>query len=234
MKYHECSECERNTNNCKDRFRTYNGKWYCSKHYQQIKKYGEIYFKKNKYGGINDMPRGWITENDLNKRVYILWMNMLMRCGNDYKNIHKTYSNASCNDFIKLSDFNMLIKNIYNYDLWKDNPGLYELDKDIKSNGKNKKYSVDNCMFVLKSENISQSNKTRDTTYLKNENNYQSRKIIQYDLDMNIINIFNCIKEASEKTHVIRSGISACCRGKRKMSGGYIWRYYDEVIKDEQ
>ena len=50
---------------------------------------------KNKYGGINDMESGW-TKVPENKKVYMLWFDMLRRCyddaqikrdrGNSYKN----------------------------------------------------------------------------------------------------------------------------------------------------
>lgn len=34
---------------------------------------------KNKYGGVNDMLTGW-TKDATNKRVYVLWFDMLRRC----------------------------------------------------------------------------------------------------------------------------------------------------------
>ena len=46
------------------------------------------------------------------------------------------------------------------------------LDKDIKSNGQSKEYSVENCMLVSKSENVEQSNKTMDYAYLNDRIGY--------------------------------------------------------------
>ena len=34
---------------------------------------------RNKYGGVNDMPAGWLANKE-NKRVYVLWFDMLRRC----------------------------------------------------------------------------------------------------------------------------------------------------------
>ena len=34
---------------------------------------------RNKYGGVNDMPVGWLANKE-NKRVYVLWFDMLRRC----------------------------------------------------------------------------------------------------------------------------------------------------------
>ena len=44
MKYHECScdSCNRNTNNWNGRFKRYDNKWYCEKHYHQLNKFGKI------------------------------------------------------------------------------------------------------------------------------------------------------------------------------------------------
>ena len=55
------------------------------------------------------------------------------------------------------------------------------------------------------------------------------KAIVQFDLNMNIIKIWESISEASKKLNISISGISSCCSKKIKTSGGYIWRYADEV-----
>ena len=40
-----------------------------------------------------------------------------------------------------------------------------------------------------------------------------------------IIKIYNSIIEASKELKINRTGISKCCRGRLKTSGGYIWKY---------
>jgi hypothetical protein len=52
-----------------------------------------------------------------------------------------------------------------------------------------------------------------------------TRKIIQYDLEMNEINVFNSIKEASEKLNISLSCIKDVLKEKQKSSKGYIFRY---------
>lgn len=52
-----------------------------------------------------------------------------------------------------------------------------------------------------------------------------AKKIIQLDICLNKINLFNSITEASEKTGIQRTGISACCLGNYKTAGGFIWKY---------
>lgn len=46
----------------------------------------------------------------------------------------------------------------------------------------------------------------------------------QFDLNGNYIQTFDSTMEAERQTGVHSSGISACCRGLQKKSGGYIWK----------
>lgn len=66
-----------------------------------------------------------------------------------------------------------------------------------------------------------------DDTPLKEDKraNKKSKSVIQYNMNMNIINEFLSIKQASEITGVSNSGIYSCCIGKFSHSGGFIWRY---------
>ena len=51
-----------------------------------------------------------------------------------------------------------------------------------------------------------------------------SRKVIQLDLNDNVLNEFESIKQAEQKTGALARNISSCCNGKRKSAGGYKWR----------
>lgn len=53
-------------------------------------------------------------------------------------------------------------------------------------------------------------------------------KVAQYDLQDNLLNVFNSQREASEKTGTCRSSITRCVTGHRKTAGGYKWKYYLE------
>ena len=53
-------------------------------------------------------------------------------------------------------------------------------------------------------------------------------KVAQYDLQDNLLNVFNSQREASEKTGTCRSSITRCVTGYRKTAGGYKWKYYLE------
>lgn len=50
------------------------------------------------------------------------------------------------------------------------------------------------------------------------------KKVIQLDLNDNILNEFESMVQAEQETGVSISNISSCCAGRRKSSGGYKWR----------
>ena len=143
--------------------------------------------------------------------------------------------------------------------------GELELDKDIKSNGKNKEYSLENCMFVSKQENIIQANRTRDYSYTsgknhhlykkhldietrnkirktikekelsKGKNNPKAKKVAQYDLDGNLIKIWNYAKEISESLDINYSTLKNKLqkRNKTQELNGFIWKYYEGGDENE-
>ena len=50
------------------------------------------------------------------------------------------------------------------------------------------------------------------------------KKVIQLDLNDNVLNEFESIKQAGQKTGALARNISSCCNGKRKSAGGFKWR----------
>ncbi len=56
-------------------------------------------------------------------------------------------------------------------------------------------------------------------------NHRNAKSIIQYDMDMNFIKEYSSVKNAAESIGSSPSVISACCKGKYKSSGGFIWKY---------
>lgn len=52
------------------------------------------------------------------------------------------------------------------------------------------------------------------------------RRVIQIDKDANKeIKIWSFIKQAADELNINASNISQCCKGKRKTTGRFIWRY---------
>lgn len=194
--------------------------------------------------GINDMPYGWYSENKWNKMCYTKWYDMLRRCYDDKCHEKQpTYINATLQlELHWLSYFVKHIKEIDGYDEEKFLNGELVLDKDIKSNGTNKEYSIENCMFVSDSENSIQANSTRK--YLKgdehplygkertkeikdkisnvlsdgrlrreNHGRFNSGyKVCQYDNNMNLIKIWDNATRASEELKLDKNNIRKCCK----------------------
>lgn len=55
----------------------------------------------------------------------------------------------------------------------------------------------------------------------------RNRKIGQYDLNDNLIKIWNSVKEISEYYNISKCCIHDCCKGRQKTSAGFIWKYYE-------
>ena len=50
------------------------------------------------------------------------------------------------------------------------------------------------------------------------------KKVIQLDLNDNVLNEFESMVQAEQETGVSRRNISSCCNGKRKSAGRFKWR----------
>ena len=182
--------------------------------------------------GVNDMPRGWTKTDEWNYRVYQLWKSMIQRCYDEkYHEKYPTYIGCTvCKRWLKLGNFVEDIKLIENYELWlsgfgeKINP--YQLDKDIKSNGTNKCYCLENCCFTTIEENCKQANKTRDNTYLQGENHPRATLVDRFSLDGIYIDTkyqFEYVRMGFNSGHIY-----SCCKGKRKTHKGFIFKYHNK------
>ena len=76
------------------------------------------------------------------------------------------------------------------------------------------------------------SEKTRLAVALQNKK--RAKKVLQYDLNLNLINIWDNAEIAHINLNINKSSINACCRGERKTAGGFIWRYVDERNQEFQ
>lgn len=62
---------------------------------------------------------------------------------------------------------------------------------------------------------------------LSGGNNPGAKAVCQYTTEMELVRVWPCIRDAERE--VGASNISTCCSGGLKTSGGYVWRYYEEV-----
>ena len=53
---------------------------------------------------------------------------------------------------------------------------------------------------------------------------FKSHKVFQYDLECNLLAIYDSAEDAGRKTGISPSAIRACCRGKHKTHAGFYWR----------
>lgn len=57
---------------------------------------------------------------------------------------------------------------------------------------------------------------------------YKYAKVDQFDLDGNYIKTFNSVSDAARELNLHQSLISYCCAGKRKTTGGFIWKFTEK------
>lgn len=60
---------------------------------------------------------------------------------------------------------------------------------------------------------------------LTGSRNGRAKKVIQYDMNGNIIGKYDTAKEAALANGVNDASVRACCRGKYKTAGGFVWKY---------
>ena len=82
---------------------------------------------------------------------------------------------------------------------------------------------LDNLEWNTCKENINHAFNNNLINIKKGQENSHSKKINQYDLEGNYIKTWNSITEAQNFLHI--KNISEVCRGRRKTTGGYIWKY---------
>ena len=64
------------------------------------------------------------------------------------------------------------------------------------------------------------------------EESPKAKGVVQYDLDGNLIRIWECIAQATRECNITKTGITSCCKGKQKTAGGFKWRYKNEYEKE--
>lgn len=80
-----------------------------------------------------------------------------------------------------------------------------------------------------KGKKISEEAKRKLSIANSYDRNASARSVEQYTLSGEYIASYQCIKEAAEKTGASRAHICSVCRGTRKQSGGFVWKYAKAV-----
>ena len=56
------------------------------------------------------------------------------------------------------------------------------------------------------------------------------KSVIQYSKDMKIIKIWESASKVEKELNIYATKITACCNGKRKSAGGYIWKKVGDLV----
>lgn len=67
--------------------------------------------------------------------------------------------------------------------------------------------------------------KALSLAHIGKPNKSRSKKVLQYTKENELLAHYESTCEAQRQTGIHQTKISACCLGKRKTAGGYIWRY---------
>ena len=57
----------------------------------------------------------------------------------------------------------------------------------------------------------------------------RSKKVVQLDLNDNILNVFKSMTQAEQETGISVGNISHCCNGRSKSAGGFKWRKNERI-----
>lgn len=59
--------------------------------------------------------------------------------------------------------------------------------------------------------------------------NPNARKVAQYDLNGNLIKIWDCMSDAARELGASNQSIYNCCKGFSQKACGFVWRYYEDI-----
>jgi hypothetical protein len=88
------------------------------------------------------------------------------------------------------------------------------------------KLAKKNMSNSSKGKKITEKQRIALLSHCKGEYNGRAKKVICVETQ----EIFNCIKDIERKYSINHSHISAACRGRYKVVGGYHWSYYNNTL----
>lgn len=65
------------------------------------------------------------------------------------------------------------------------------------------------------------------------EKSHEGRKITQYSLCGEFIKIWKSVSEAGRHLNIDVSSIAKCCKGHYRNAGGFIWKYFEDELTEE-
>ena len=172
--------------------------------------------KKNKYGGVNDLPKEF-TKTELGKKVYSLWYGMLKRCYDTKQQKRQrgaSYIDVSvCDRWFSALNFYKDIQKLDGYEKW-SNTNLMCLDKDIKAQNDVKIYSPQTCTFITRTESIKEKNERNN--FMEKAHHSVKTTYILFKGDEH--HIFETEKSACDFLGITNSCVSSAWRRNKKCS----------------
>jgi len=109
------------------------------------------------------------------------------------------------------------------YDEWVESEYTIGLIPSIDRIDDNIGYQVDNIQLMTWHENETKGH--IDVRSGKLNAIIPHKALQQFTKDGELVEEYVSLMEAGRKTEIARPSISACCSGKRKSAGGFIWEY---------
>ena len=176
--------------------------------------------------------RTWGCAKDVEKEIGIHHSNIGKCCNGNMKSsggFQWRYDNGKYSniDPVKINDRRI---KIYQYDL---NGKYIKTWNSVSQINKELGYATSNIGKCCKGKIYSAYGYRWSKSYNDNYDAYinpHCRKIVQFDMDMNYIKIWNLITEASNELSIKYGNIQSCCERKSKQSKtGFLWRYIEDV-----
>jgi hypothetical protein len=146
----------------------------------------------------------------------------------DYLFLFKDEFIDNKNTIIQNNKQNVVIQFDLNFNIIKLFETVIQAAKELNINKKliydccnNKQKSTKGFIFMYK-------NKYNENFEYKFQRNTKAKNIIQLDLNMTKINVFDSIIKAATTLNISDSNISSCCKGKRQTVGGFKFMYLDD------
>ena len=172
-----------------------------------------------KFGGVNDMPRGWTTRSKLNRKIYKTWSDMLRRCydiNRQKTTAGRTYASCVvCDRWKYLSNFVEDVKHLDGYKAWATSD-KWSIDKDLHYHPEIKRYSPETCSFISISDNVKEMHhrlgNTPEAAAEANRTWY-----VLYNADGH--KVFRTGREAAMFLGISQGWMSRLCKEGRKVKG---------------
>lgn len=104
------------------------------------------------------------------------------------------------------------------------NPKQYNEIDHINENKDDNK--INNLMWCSRQYNNTKGIQSREGR--RKTSKHRMKSVKQYDMNNNLIKIFEGVRIAEEETNIDNTAIIRCCKGMCKSAGGYRWRYHNE------